>query len=70
MKLDPDTYLAPTMKDCCRKHYCWNVRGCAKTEKRPCPEGYVPTDGEGHGWNPLMDGEFYGSYPNIMYSGW
>lgn len=43
MKLDPDEYLAPTMTDCCRKHYWWNVRECAEPENRPCPDGWVPT---------------------------
>lgn len=69
MKLDPNQYLAPTMTDCCRKHYWWDVRGCAAPEKTPCPEGYVPTEDD-VGWNPLMSGKYYDSYPNIMYPGW
>lgn len=69
MRLEPEEYLAYTKTDCCRKHFWWNVRGCAAPEERPCPEGYVRT-GDDMGWNPLMDAKYYGSYPNIFYPGW
>mmetsp|Transcript_12651 Transcript_12651/g.30873 ORF Transcript_12651/g.30873 Transcript_12651/m.30873 type:complete len:367 (-) Transcript_12651:72-1172(-) len=68
MKLDPDEYLAPTMTDCCRKHYWWNVRGCAKPENRPCPEGSVPT-AEQIANEGIMSGKYFGKYPNIFYPG-
>lgn len=69
MRLDPDEYLAPSKTDCCRKHFFWNVRECAEPEEDPCPEGYLLAQDD-VGWNPLMDGKYYGSYPNIMYPGW
>lgn len=69
MKLDPNEYLFPTMTDCCRKHYWWNVRGCAEPENRPCPEGYVPTD-EQITREGIFTGKYFGKYPNIFYSGW
>lgn len=69
MTLDPEEYLASTMTDCCRKHYWWNVRGCAEPQNRPCPEGYVPTD-EQTQKEGLMSGKYFGRYPNIFYSGW
>lgn len=67
MLLDPNEYLATNMADCCRKHYWWNVRGCADPKNRPCPNGFVFTDDENLG---VMNGMYYGSYPNIFYSGW
>ena len=60
MKLDPDEYLAPTMTDCCRKHYWWNVRGCAEPQNRPCPEGWVQT-AEQTAREGIMSGKYYGS---------
>ena len=70
MRLDPEEYLAPTMTDCCRKHYWWNVRGCAEPQNRPCPEGYNPADPEIVKAQGLMNGKYFGKYPNIFYSGW
>ena len=67
MLLDPNEYLTTNMADCCRKHYWWNVRGCSDPSNRPCPNGYVFTDDDTLG---VMSGMYYGSYPNIFYSGW
>ena len=67
MKLNPDEYLADTKVDCCRKHWWWDVRGCADPTALPCPEGYDPVSEirrEG-----LMAGAFYGVYPNVYFPG-
>ena len=67
MSTRPDEYLSSNMVDCCRKHYWWMVRECADPSNRPCPDGYVVTAEEMLG---VMNGMYYGEYPNIFYSGW